>query len=147
MFKNDKNNTLPGFIEFIHAPVIISNTSKLSEILYINKAGKELADEIFTTTSDLISQANCFSGLFRNIINYNKLDSIYKSVLKKNINLDDVFITFTGLNNRLYSMLLKISLIHDENNNKIILTSINNISEISVTVLTLLFKKIPRRLH
>jgi len=126
------NKLLPGFSELVNVPVIISKPDKLNNILYINKAGIELAGEIFDSTEDFLSQATSFTGLFQNIINYNNLGGIYKNVLQKNKGIDDVFITFSSAINKIYSLLLKISPVYDEDNKeKLIITSINNVSEIS----------------
>ena len=122
---------LQNFSDLINTPIIISNSSRPSEILHINKTGIELIEEVFGSTADFTAQVASFSGFFRKIIHLNKLDSAYTHALKKKRDLEDIFVSFTSDKNNLYSMLLKISILtDDEQENEYVITVINNMSEV-----------------
>lgn len=122
---------LVNFSELMHNPVIISSSSNSPEIIHINRSGIELIEEIFNTTADFTHQVSSFSGLFKKIINLNKLGSIYTHSLEKMKTIEDLFVSFSTDKNILYSLMLKVSVFCDENpENNYIITAINNISEI-----------------
>ncbi|HOP63982.1 MAG TPA: HD domain-containing protein [Spirochaetota bacterium] len=131
MNKNNKiGEQLLIFSELVNSPVIISNAFKPSEIVHINSAGTELVKGIFNSVSDFISQVSSFSGFYKKIISQNNLAPVYNDALTKKRILEDLFISFTTDTNILYSMLLKISVLQDEDNkDKFIITTINNISD------------------
>ena len=59
------NNEILNFTELINTPIIVSNLANHSEIIHINKSGKELINEVFNSVDEFVEQVANFSGIFR----------------------------------------------------------------------------------